>query len=218
MAAVSAVASPTTGSSAASSSGSTKASLTEQDFLQMLTAQLQDQNPLSPTDPQEIANEFAEMATVGGINELTTEVSQIQSSGAAAELAQAAGLVGKTIAVPGDTLVPSSSGVAEGAFEMPAAGNATVTIRNGSGAPVGTIHLGNLAVGLTPFSWSGGSAGQNYTFSVSASGTNGAAFAATPYSAAQVQAVDLSQSAPSVSIDGGGQEVPLSSIAGILGG
>lgn len=199
--------------------GSSNVTLTEQDFLQMLVAQLQDQNPLSPSSPQDLANEFAEMATVSGIDNLTTEVSQIQSGGAAAELAQAAGLVGQTVAIPGNTLTPSSSGKAEGAFSLSAAASsATVSIFNADGALVGTIPLGALSAGLTPFTWSGGTAGQSYSFSVTATGTNGAALTASTYSAAQVQAVDLSQSSPSVSIGAGEPEVPLSSIAGILGG
>ena len=208
--------SPTSGSS---TSGSSTTTLTEQDFLQMLVAQLEDQNPLSPSSPQDLANEFAEMSTVTGINNLNTDVSNIQTSDAAAELAQAAGLVGQTVAVPGNTLTPSSSGTAKGAFSLSAAASsATVSIFNASGALVGTVPLQNLSAGLNPFTWSGGTAGQSYTFSVTATGSSGAAVTATTYSAAQVQSVDLSQSSPSISVSAGEPEVPLSSIAGILGG
>lgn len=208
--------STTTGSSTA---GSSNTALTEQDFLQMLVAQLEDQNPLSPSSPQDLANEFTEMSTVTGINNLDTEVSQIQTGGAAAELAQAAGLVGQTVAIPGNTLTPSSSVKAQGAFSLSAAASsATVSIFNANGALVGTVPLQNLSAGLNSFTWSGGTASQSYTFSVTASGTSGAAVTATTYSAAQVQTVDLSQSSPSVSVGAGQPEVPLSSIAGILGG
>jgi len=205
--------------SGSSTSGSSNTTLTEQDFLQMLVAQLEDQNPLSPSSPQDLANEFAEMSTVTGINNLDTEVSQIQTGGAAAELAQAAGLVGQTVAIPGNTLTPSSSGTAQGAFSISsAASSATVSIFNSSGALVGTESLQNLSAGLNAFTWSGGTAGQSYTFSVTATGTSGTALTTTTYSAAQVQTVDLSQSSPSVSVGAGQPEVPLSSIAGILGG
>jgi flagellar basal-body rod modification protein FlgD len=202
-----------------SSAGSSNTALTEQDFLQMLVAQLEDQNPLSPSSPQDLANEFAEMSTVTGINNLDTEVSQIQTGGAAAELAQAAGLVGQTVAIPGNTLTPAASGKAQGAFSLSSsASSATVSIFNASGALVGTVPLQNLSAGLNSFTWSEGTSGQSYTFSVTASGTSGAAVTATTYSAAQVQTVDLSQSSPSVSVGAGEPEVPLSSIAGILGG
>ena len=185
----------------------------------MLVAQLEDQNPLSPSSPQDLANEFAEMSTVTGINNLNTAVSEIQTSNAAAELAQAAGLVGQTVAIPGNTLTPSSAGKAEGAFSISsAASSATVSIFNSSGALVGTESLQNLSAGLNSFTWSGGTSGQSYTFSVTATGTSGTALTATTYSAAQVQSVDLSQSSPSISIGAGQPEVSLSSVAGILGG
>jgi len=193
--------------------------LTEQDFLQLLIAQLQDQNPLSPSSPQDLANEFAEFSTVSGVTTLATEVGQIESGAAAGELAQAAGLVGQTIAIPGNTLTPSSSGTAQGAFTLPtAASGATVSIFNSSGTQVDTIQIQNPNAGLNAFTWTGGTAGQTFTFSVTATGTNGAPVKATTFSAAQVQSIDLSQSSPAVSIGAGEPEVPLSSIAGILGG
>ncbi len=207
------------GSGQSGSGTSSNTTLTEQDFLQLLIAQLQDQNPLSPSSPQDLANEFAEFSTVSGVTTLTTEVGQIESGAAAGELAQAAGLVGQTIAIPGNTLTPSSSGTARGAFSLSAAASgATVSIFNSSGALVDTIPIQNPTAGLNAFTWTGGTPGQTFTFSVTATGTNGASVKATTFSAAQVQSIDLSQSSPSVSIGAGEPEVPLSSIAGILGG
>ena len=57
-----------------------------------------------------MASEFAEISTVNGINKLNTQVSTIQSSTAAGQMAQASDLVGKQVAVSGDTLTPNAAG------------------------------------------------------------------------------------------------------------
>ncbi len=213
----------TTGSTASTNTtstggSSTSGTLTEQDFIQLLVAQLQDQNPTAPTNPQDLANEFSDMAMVSGITSLTQEAAQIQSGGAPGQLAQAAGLIGKTVAVPGNGLTPSSSGAAEGAFTLSsAATKAIVSIFNASGTQVGSIPLSSPSTGLNTFQWSGGSAGQQYHFNVTAVNASGSAVPATTYSAAHVSAVDVSQSSPSVAIAGAAAPVPLSNIAGLLG-
>lgn len=200
-----------------STSGSSNSTLTEQDFIQLLVAQLQDQNPTAPTDPQDLANEFSDMAMVSGMTNLGQEATQIQSGGAPGQLAQAAGLIGQTVAVPGNTLTPNTSGTAQGAFTLSsAATQAMVSVFNASGAQVGTIQVPTPSTGLNTFQWNGGTAGQSYSFAVSAVGASGAPVQSTTYSAATVSAVDVSQS--SVSISGSSTPVPLSDIAGLLGG
>lgn len=208
----------TTNTGTAGSSSSTSGTLTEQDFIQLLVAQLQDQNPTSPTNPQDLANEFSDMAMVSGITNLTSEASQIQSSGAPGQLAQAAGLIGQNVAVPGNSLRPSSSGTAQGGFTLnSAATRAMVSIFNAAGSQVGSVPVSSPSTGLNTFQWSGGSAGQPYHFSVAAVNASGAAVPATTYSAARVSAVDVSQGSPSVTIAGAATPVPLSNIAGLLG-
>jgi flagellar basal-body rod modification protein FlgD len=123
------------------------------------------------------------------------------------------------VAVPGNSLTPSSSGSAQGAFTLSgAATEAMVSIFNASGSEVGSIPVSSPSTGLNTFQWSGGTAGQSYHFTVAAVDSSGAAVQATTYSAAQVSAVDVSQSSPSVSVAGSTTPVPLSDIAGLLGG
>jgi len=201
------------------SQGSSSTGLTEQDFIKLLVAQLQNQNPTAPTNPQDLANEFSDMAMVSGITGLGQQVSQIQARAAPAQLAQAAGLIGKTVAVQGNTLSPVTSGGAQGAFSLSGtATQAMVSIFNSAGNPVGSVPVQTPVDGLNVFQWSGGNAGQTYHFSVAAVTATGAAVPATSYAAAQVSAVDLSQSPPAVSLAGSPATVPLSNIVGLLGG
>lgn len=206
------------GTSTVGGSGSS-GGLTSNDFIQLLVAQLQNQNPTSPTNPQDLANEFADLATVSGINKLTSQVSSIQAGAAAAQLAQAAGLVGKQVATAGDSFTVPAGGMATGAFSLAsAAQNTNVSIINPNGTLASTLTLGNQPSGINQFTWGGGSAGQTYTYQIQASSSSGAAVSATPYAVGQVSAVDLSGSAPALSVSGASAPVPLSNIVSILGG
>jgi flagellar basal-body rod modification protein FlgD len=206
--------------SAASTAGSGSAStLTQTDFLKLLTAQLKYQTPTSPADPTQLASEFAQISTVNGIDQLNTQVSSIQSGAAAAQIAQAASLVGKQVAVSGDTLAPNAAGTADGVFNL--AGDAqdvTVNILAPNGTSAGSINLGPLAAGQQSFSWDGGSAGTSYTYQVAAQAASGAAVSATPYSVYTVAGVNLAAGTPTLNVTGTATPLPVSSVVTVLGG
>lgn len=208
-----------TGSAAAkSTAGSGSAStLTQSDFLKLLTAQLKFQTPTSPADPTQLASEFAQISTVNGIDQLNSQVSAIQSGTAAAQMAQAASLVGKQVAIVGNTLTPDAAGAASGVFKL--AGDAqdvTVNILAPNGASAGTIDLGQMPAGQQSFSWDGGTAGTIYSYQVSAAAPSGAAVSATPYSLYTVQGVNLTGSTPSLNVAGEAAALPISSVVSVL--
>jgi len=208
----------TSSSSATSGSGSAN-SLTQVDFLKLLTAQLQYQTPTSPADPTQLASEFAQISTVNGIDQLSSQVSAIQSGAAAGQIAEASGLVGKQVAVSGDTLTPDASGTATGVFNLAgSAQNVTVNILNANGTSAGTVNLGALAPGQQSFTWSGGTPGTPYTYSVTASSAAGSAVSSTPYSVYTVQGVNLTGTAPTLNVEGEASALPISSVVTVLGG
>ena len=206
-----------TTSGTASSAGSA-AALTQSDFLQLLTAQLQYQSPTNPADPTELASEFAQISTVDGINQLNTTVSSIQSGDAAAQLAQASTLVGKQVAVSGDSLTPNASGDATGAFSLAsAAQSVTVTVLAPNGTVAGTETLGSLPAGQQSFTWNNGTAGTQYTYQVSASNAAGGAVTVTPYSVYTVDGVNVTSGTQTFSAQGDPTAIPVSSIQSVLG-
>ena len=222
-AAVSAAASTTafSGTSGASTAGSAGAAstLTQSDFLQLLTAQLKYQTPTSPADPTQLASEFAAVSEVNGIDQLNTQVGNIQSSTTAAQMAQASTLVGKQVAVSGDTILANTSGAAAGAFNLAsAAQNVTVSILSPSGTVAGTLDLGSLPAGQQNFTWSNGVAGTQYTYQVNATSASGAAVPVTPYSVYTVQGVNVSGTSPTLNVQGTSTPLPVSSIQTVLGG
>jgi flagellar basal-body rod modification protein FlgD len=192
--------------------------LTQADFLKLLTAQLQFQTPTSPADPTQLASEFAEISTVDGINQLNTQVGNIASGTVAGQVAQAASLVSKQVAVSGNTLTPDASGAAQGAFDLAGpAQNVSVSIMNPSGAVAGTINLGALPAGQQSFSWTNGTAGTQYTYQVNAASSSGATVAADTFSVFTVDGVNLSGATPTLNVAGFATPLPVSSVQTILG-
>jgi flagellar basal-body rod modification protein FlgD len=197
-----------TNSSGVSGTGQT---LNQSDFLQLLTAQLEHQDPLNPLTGSEFASELAEFSTATGVQNLETSL-----GGQAA-----VGLVGHNVAVSGNSLVLGQNGATTtGAFNLAAAAkNVAVTITNAAGQPVASLSLGALAAGNQSFSWNGaGSNGSNlppgtYRFSVSAVGATGAAVSATPYAVVAVTGVALGgQNGPMLDLGGGLAPVPVSAV------
>jgi len=217
---ISTTASTTPGAAGSVSASSGLSSLNQADFIKLLTAQLQNQDPTSPTKPQDLANEFAQLSTVSGINSLNQQVQSISAGAGAGEIGQAANLIGKTVAVSGDpAIVADSNGTLSGGFSLSSqAASATVSITDpASGKVVHTITMANLPSGMNDFAWSGGTAGHTYTYAVSA--TSGArSVASTTYLNARVSNVNLTGGTPTLTLAGASQPVDLSQIVSIFGG
>lgn len=203
-----------TGSSSSSSPTSAVGStLTESDFLTLLTTQLENQDPLNPQNPSDFAAELAQFSTASGVQSLNTAFN-------AGSATQAAGLVGKNVAVSGNALILGSNGSAQGAFNLSAAAkDVSVTIANPSGVVVGQIDLGPMGSGNQSFAWNGQAAdgitlpAGNYVYAVNAAASSGATVTATPYAVVPVTSVVLGgQNGPTLDLGGGLSPVALSAV------
>ena len=65
------------------------------DFLELLVTQLQNQNPLEPLDNNEMASQLSQLAQLEQLENISSNFARMQ---AGAQVAQAAGLLGKQIA------------------------------------------------------------------------------------------------------------------------
>src|ERR1700722_13485871 len=125
-------------SNAAASSTGVGSSLSESDFLTLLTTQLENQDPLNPQSPSDFAAELAQFSTASGVANLNTTL----GTGGGV---QAAALIGKSVAVSGNSLVLGSAGSAPGAFNLSAAASdVKVTVSNASGNIVDIVDLGAM--------------------------------------------------------------------------
>ncbi|QJW94380.1 Flagellar basal-body rod modification protein FlgD [Frigoriglobus tundricola] len=81
-------------SSVSSTSNTGSAQLSTNQFLQLLVAQLQNQDPLNPVNPQDFVTQLATLNSVEGLNSLNTSFSQMLQL---QQLTQGASLIGKTV-------------------------------------------------------------------------------------------------------------------------
>jgi flagellar basal-body rod modification protein FlgD len=180
--------------------------LSESDFLTLLTTQLENQNPLNPQSPSDLAAELAQFSTASGVQTLNTTL------GAGGGL-QAAGLIGKNVAVSGNALILGTNGQAQGAFNLSAAASdVTVTITNASGQLVDTIDLGAMGAGNQNFSWNG----QSLAGSAAAAGTYSYAVHAAAASSAKPPTATTFAVVPVTSVVLGGQNGPMLDLGGGL--
>ncbi|GFZ86500.1 flagellar hook assembly protein FlgD [Dyella caseinilytica] len=200
----------------------TGSTMTQSDFLQLLTTQLQDQDPTQPMDNSQMAAELAQFATLSTdqniYSTLQTMNSSISSNAQTSQVLNASNLVGKQVLVPSSTLDYSGSAV-NGAVNVTTAGDTVVTIKDSNGNTVNTLDLGTQSVGLAQFSWNGtdsnGNAVANGTYTISAN-SGGNSTALTTYASGAVTGVGYGGSSTGTYVQVAGVGgVPLSQVAQI---
>jgi flagellar basal-body rod modification protein FlgD len=217
---------PQSSSSSASSSASSANQMASQQiagnfqsFLELLTTQLQNQNPLDPLDTNQFTQQLVEFAGVQEQINTNDSLSTLISLQQTTASSQALQYVGQTAVVAGST-APLSNGQAGWMFNIPSNSTLTVNISNSSGATVFTGSYTVSAGNDQPFLWNGmendGSQAPdgNYTISATAKDSSGNNVAVTTSIEGTVNSVDLTQSPPLLWING--QSFTLSQIQAIV--
>ena len=153
-----ATSSPTVSSNPAITSGtsSTSASSTDasQDrFLKLLVAQLNNQDPMNPMDNAQMTSQMAQINTVTGIQQVNDTLKSMAEQFTAMQVLQGANMVGHDVLVQGNTL-SINQGVAGGAIDLAAkAESVKVDILSPGGQVIDTFNLGALDAGRHSFDW-----------------------------------------------------------------
>lgn len=129
--------------------------LGQKDFLQLLTAQLQNQDPFAPMENAEFLAQMAQFSTVQGIEDVNSTLSGISNQIGSNRIATGASLLGQQVLVPGAVARPDASGSLHGAVDLPdAATEVRVTYTNAeTGAILHRQDLGAQRAGMVGFSW-----------------------------------------------------------------
>lgn len=194
---------------AATASPSAAISQTQDRFLQLLIAQLQNQDPMNPMENAEMTTQLAQMSTVEGINNLNANMETLMSSLQSAQGLQAASMIGRSVMVEGEELVSDGAG-AQGGVALDGKVDAlAVTVRDAFGNAVDTLDLGPQAAGFVRFEWDGLDASGNplaageYRFEVKAT-LEGESVDATGYMTGLVNGVYMSDAGVSLDVEGKG--------------
>jgi len=157
-----------------------KKELGQEEFLELMTAQLENQDPMAPMENGEFIAQMAQFGTVEGIGSLQTSFDELSSAMTATDATDAASLVGKSVLSEGEIARLEVGNDLRGAVDVPEGMvNMQVGIETLSGELIHSFDMDNQAAGLASFSWDGmlddGSVAQpgNYRIRAVGSGVEG---------------------------------------------
>ena len=131
-----------------------KNTLGQEDFLKLMTAQLQNQDPFAPIDNGDFTAQMAQFSTVTGITEINNNLTNLGSKLEPNRVATAAQFLGHSVLVPGQVASPDDKGEIHGVVDLPGYSNDVgLTFTSPSGEIVHTMNLGSNEKGLVGFSW-----------------------------------------------------------------
>ena len=131
-----------------------KNTLGQEDFLKLMTAQLQNQDPFAPMDNGDFIAQMAQFSTVTGITEINNNLTNLGSKLEPNRVATAAQFLGHSVLVPGQIASPDDKGEIHGVVDLPVYSNDVgLTFTNSSGEIIHSMNLGSQEKGLVGFSW-----------------------------------------------------------------
>ncbi len=174
-------------------------------FLQLLTTQLKNQNPLDPLDTNQFTQQLVQFAQVEQQLKSNTQLETLVSLQKTAQSTQALGYVGQTVAIDGQTSLLSGN-AAGWSFNSPKPASATINILNSTGATVFTGSY-SLNSGIQNFVWDGrNNSGVkqpdgDYKLSITAKDASGQAVAVSTEVQGVVDSVDMTKTPPTLSVN-----------------
>lgn len=142
-------------SSSGPTSGSGRTELGQQDFLTLLTAQMQNQDPLSPMENGEFLAQMAQFSTVAGIDRVNDTLTSLTAGMRDTRMATATNLLGHQVLVPSSIARADAEGSISGVLDLPADAEAVVVTYTdpSSGVILHSEDLGPQPAGLVGFNW-----------------------------------------------------------------
>ena len=198
-----------TSAASSTTSSSSNNTLGQDDFLTLLVAQLQNQDPLNPADATEFTAQLAQYSQLEQLFNLNDAMEELTSTTAKSQSISALNLIGQEVVVEGDDLTIDAGESVNLGYQV----EGTVTglnliIKNSSGKIVDTIAATDLSAGNHFINWDGKDANGNavaagnYSFTLSATGGSADA-ALSPLIRTTVTGVDLNETEPKVVTESG---------------
>ncbi|MEE9494041.1 MAG: flagellar hook assembly protein FlgD [Gammaproteobacteria bacterium] len=133
-----------------------RSDLGQDDFMELMTAQLENQDPMKPMENGDFLAQIAQFSTVNGITELNDSFKTFSDSLVSSQALQASNLVGRSVLTQTDIVALENGGTVKGSIEVPAASNqVSVSFIDQTGNTVRSLELGTQAAGSTSFTWDG---------------------------------------------------------------
>jgi len=194
-------------SSAAASQAATRQTIAGNfdTFLQLLTTQLQNQNPLDPLDTNQFTQQLVQFSSVEQQLKTNDYLAKLVDASATDRAASAGGYLGATITADGSTTTLANGQATWNLSLNKPATKATINIVNASGETVFTSTQA-MAAGSDSYTWDGRTSdgslvtGGQYTIKIDATDAAGQPVTVSSEISGKVDAVDLSGDTPILKI------------------
>ena len=124
------------------------------DFMQLLVAQIQNQDPLSPMDNQQFTTQITQFTMLEEMEQTNANLEENLLVGQAINNTTMLGLVGKNVTVEGNKLDLTDGVASENMIAVEGPATATIEVLDGSGKVVATYQK-SLSGGLNDVTWNG---------------------------------------------------------------
>lgn len=191
----------------------------KEDFLTLLVAQLQNQDPLNPDDPTEFTAQLAQFSSLEQLFSLNESMDSLSKANANSDRFSTLNTIGKDVAYHSDTLSFTGEPAEIGYQLDNQAAEVTISIQQ-NGVQVATLDGKNLSSGSHFITWDGRLTNDqiatpgNFNIVVEAKSATDENVSAAPLIKSEVTGVDLAGQLGSVLLTRTG-EVPFSSIQGV---
>ncbi len=191
--------------------------VSENEFLNLLVAQLQNQDPLNPADPTQFTSELAQFSSLEQLQNIGQDIQGLSSSQALMNNAQAVSYIGKQVKAQDGAIDLTNAQASSLTYHLDSAvSQVTADITDAQGSFVAAVNQTGLSAGDHTISWNGMNS-QNepapdgaYTVTVETVDASGTTSTAPTYS---VQTVDsVTYAGDGVHLEAGGHDYTLSDI------
>lgn len=139
-------------------------SLGQEDFLKLMIAQVNQQDPMNPVNSTEFFSQIAQFNMVDGINSLQQSLAGISAGVFSNQALQASTMVGKTVHVSSNEgILTAENGMNAAIASDNKVYDMTVRIKDDNGKVIKELPLGEQEPGVIDFKWDGtGDDGTSY--------------------------------------------------------
>jgi flagellar basal-body rod modification protein FlgD len=172
-------------------------------FLKLLVAQLEHQDPLNPMSSADFTAQLAQFASVEQLYGMNDRLKNIQETlGSQSKQQDLVGLIGKTVKADDNTILVENGKALSGSYSLADNSNAIVRVYNSAGQEVRTLYHYQSGMGEHRVEWDGRDndgnrvANGTYTFDVAAVGEDGRHVDANTYVSGEVTGITYKSGQP----------------------
>lgn len=209
---------PVNSNPAAAAAASSRLADTFDNFLTLLIAQLQNQDPLEPLETSEFTTQLVQLTNVEQQIAANANLEKLIGLTETAQLSAALDTLGKTIQAPGDTALLENGEATWGYSLAATADSVSIEVFDEAGKRLAT-EIGETAAGPHTFVWDGrndqgvAQPDGTYTIRVSATDDDDQAVTATTSIVGTVTGIETLDGVQTLIV--GGLEVPLTSVTSV---